>query len=273
MKWRVTLGGAVPAVIAFFSLFGFVRVVGIIVCEHKVSAGYSLAEDYLRAVRDTAHPDSSLVSRSLVSIDPSKPIMVVSWMRQDKVQYFKGTTTASGRDTWVTIVPNLKLFCQDYVRSHGADPEHLALRLKQRLGMPPDSGNDTFVELTLGPKDMLKIFRPCGDPSINSNTCNLAIDDSNPPPTPDKTEESLKTVDTKNPRDVEKYWFLSKYYWSFASPNPYPWTSLGYTFDWARREDGSGDFVRWGESEFVIPGGTPIHFVSSKSNAEYCAPQ
>lgn len=273
-RWRQRgRTGALPILIAIFFLLGLVRIVGLILREHRVSAGDSLTQDYLRAVSETVQPDSSLRSHSLVSIDPSQPVTVVSWMGHDKIKYFTGKTTPIGRDTWVTVVPNLRHFCQEFVTRNNADSEQLAVRLEQRLGLPPESGNDTFVELTLDSKDVSKIFRPCGDPSINTNSCTLAIDDPNPPPKPDKIEESLKAVDTKNPRDVENYWFLSKYYWSFASPSPYPWTSLGYTFDWARKEDGSGNFVRWGESEFVIPGGTPIHSMTPKNNAEYCAPQ
>ena len=76
-----------------------------------------------------------------------------------------------------------------------------------------------------------------------------------------------------NSKKVEQYWLLSNYYWSFAPPYQYPWTSLGYSFDWAPREDGSEDFVRWGESEFVIPPGVPIQFVSATDTVAYCTPQ
>jgi hypothetical protein len=273
MRWRSTLSAAVPAVIAFLFLLGFVNVLGLILRERKVSAGNSLSEDYLRAVHETVRADSSVASHSLVSINAGQPVTVVTWMGQDKIQYFKGATTPQGRDTWVTVVPNLRFFCQNYVKLHGADPEQLALRMKQRLGMPPDAANDSFVELTIDPKYISKIFRPCGDPSLETHTCQPASEESAHLPRPEKMGENLKALDTNNASDVEKYWILSNYYWSFASSHQYPWTSLGYTFDWAPKEDGSGDFVRWGESEFVIPGGTPIHFVSAANTVAYCTPQ
>lgn len=225
-------------------------------------------EDYLRAVSATVRPDLSQVSHSLVSVRLDQPVTVVAWLRQNQVPDYKGKTAPGYKDTWVTVVPKLKSFCQDYVKSNGAGPTQLALRLKQRLGLPPDSNYDSFVELTVDPKDISNFFRPCGDPSPATNTCQPAS-----PPTPEKVWNNLKALNPGNGREVETYWFLSKYYASFASPYQYPWTSLGYTFDWAPKEDGSEDFVRWGESEFVIPAGAPIQFVSATDTVAYCAPQ
>ena len=38
---------------------------------------------------------------------------------------------------------------------------------------------------------------------------------------------------------------------------------------WRVRGD-NGEFVRYGESEFVIPAGTPIEVLGAVSTAEYC---
>ena len=47
-------------------------------------------------------------------------------------------------------------------------------------------------------------------------------------------------------------WFYKQYYSAYGLPRPnlYPWTALGYTFDWA--QGNNGEFARYGESEFVI---------------------
>ena len=53
-----------------------------------------------------------------------------------------------------------------------------------------------------------------------------------------------------------------------------PWTSLGYTFDWALGPtDGTGQatFVRFGESEYVVPQDTPVTIVGAESSADYCS--
>jgi hypothetical protein len=239
------------------------------------------SEDYLRAVRESARPELSHVSHRLVSVPLDEPTSVVTWTRRSQVSNYEGETTPQDRDTWVTVVPFLKNFCRDYVKLRHADPMQLTLRLKQRLGLPLVSNYDTFVELAVDPKDLSKFFRPCGDPSPDTNTCQPAS-----PPKPTDIDNDLGAANNKDkngqPKESKEkkmqgiqswYWFLDKYYTSFATESPYPWTSLGYTFDWAPKEDGSEEFVRWGESEFVIAPGTPIQFRSATDTVAYCSPQ
>jgi hypothetical protein len=46
----------------------------------------------------------------------------------------------------------------------------------------------------------------------------------------------------------------------------YPWTALGYTYDWAPSAPG-----HVGDSEFVAPQGTPVTVRAVVPTAEYCA--
>lgn len=225
-------------------------------------------EDYLRAVREAAQPGSSPISHSLVSVNVGRPVTVVTWTRRKNISDYQGKTAPVDRDTWVTVVHNLKTFCQDYVKSHGADSSGLSLRLQQRLGLPPDSTYDTFVEFRVDPNDFSNFFRPCGDRSPTTNSCLPAL-----PAKPEELQADLSSADPKKKLEVaNRYWFLNNYYRSFASSKQYPWTSLGYTFDWAPNEVGD-DLVRFGESEFVIPAGAPIQFVSAADTVAYCTPQ
>jgi len=229
----------------------------------------NLSEDYAMAVRSAMQPDPSYISHSLIPVDATQPLTVVTWTEGKWVPGFK--KGATDRNTWVTVAPSLRSFCQDYVRSHGADLNQLNLRLEQRLGLAPGGNYDTFVELKLEPKELSntsKFFRPCGDSSTSSKTCSPAS-----PPKPEEIKPDLQPLDPGNPKQVGEYWLLSNYYQSFSSSHQYPWTTLGYTFDWARREDASEDFVRWGESEFVISPQTPFQFVFAADTAAYCAPQ
>jgi hypothetical protein len=115
------------------------------------------------------------------------------------------------------------------------------------VGLPPGFNYDSFVEFKVDPKDTSRFFRPCGNQSPTTTTCDPAS-----PPKPWEVRNDLTASDTGTGKKVEQYWLLSNYYWSFSPKDQYPWSSLGYSFDWAPREDGSEDFVRWGESEFVI---------------------
>ncbi|HXO18393.1 MAG TPA: hypothetical protein VOA87_00560, partial [Thermoanaerobaculia bacterium] len=49
---------------------------------------------------------------------------------------------------------------------------------------------------------------------------------------------------------------------------PYPWTGLGYTWDWA-----ADNRDHHGESEFVAPTGTQVTVESVTPIAEYCRPK
>jgi hypothetical protein len=58
---------------------------------------------------------------------------------------------------------------------------------------------------------------------------------------------------------------------SYAAKDQFPWTYLGYKFDWAQKED-SGDLITFGESEFIVPAGTGISFLSATDTATYGKP-
>jgi hypothetical protein len=267
MRERSPLSEAVPIFIA--TIFLILPVVLLLIFAYKSRAAAEVYKNqdskYAKAVIEAMRPLPQYVSHSLVPIDPTEPVTVVTWMQQKWVSTYKNGETP--RSIWVTVAPRLQSFCRDYVRSNGDDLRQLTLRLEQRLGLPPNSGNDTFVELKLAPAEVGKVsqfFRPCADPSTTGATCNPALP-------ADKADEGEK---------VKAYWFLGKYYWSYAAPEKdgretkqYPWTSLGYTFDWAPTEEGDEDFVRWGESEFVVSEGTPVQFVTATDTAKYCAPQ
>ena len=236
-------------------------------------------EHYQTAVRDTTQPDSAHVSRSLATVSFGQKVTVVTWTREKSIPDYQRQNAPGYKDTWVTIAPNLKSFCQDYVKSHGADSKQLTQRLEQRLGLPLNSGNDWFIELSVTPKNISEFFRPCNNPDPTSNTCQVALPcwaqdaKSNTclPRTPALLKEDLS--DPKKKQELEsRYWSLNNYYGSFASPKQYPWTFLGYTFDWATNEAGD-DLVRFGESEFVIPAGAPIHYVSDTDTVTYCTPK
>jgi hypothetical protein len=223
-------------------------------------------DDYAQAVREAMQPDAKYVSRSLEPM-PTDAVTLVAWTQRDSVHYFKESSTL-GKDVWVAVASKVKGFCQEFVRSHGKDEKRLTLRLEQRLGLPPNSGHESFVEFKVEGKDVSKIFRPCVYVPASS-TCEPveALQ------TIDAITKDFKSLDSASDKGFDKYWVLNNYYRSFETSRPYPWTSLGYTFDWARNEDGGGDFVRWGESEFVIPEGTTIQFGSATDTMPYCAVQ
>ncbi|HWE49078.1 MAG TPA: hypothetical protein VG273_04790 [Bryobacteraceae bacterium] len=198
---------------------------------------------YQKAIAATSFAEPTQEVRDLVVIPEDRPVTVATWTRAEQAGKFRDKTPG---DTWVTVEPYLKEFCSAYGREH----KDLAERLEQRLGLPPAAGQDTFVRFRLAKPGRKTIFRPCSDPSVSAAHC-----EAGPPSGGDA---------------VYSAWFMGQYYSAFGLPRPnlYPWTALGYTFDWARGED--GEFKRVGESEFVVPKGTPVEVLGTISTEEYC---
>ena len=197
-------------------------------------------DKYVRAVQDMSRPQPWEVASDLVTISrDSTTVTMVSWVRNDQSASVDTSKRATG-DIWVTRVPYLQEFCR---RLESATEEDLTLRLEQRLGLPPKSNKTDFVLLSVASSDL---FRPCSDPSVYESNCRLGMPEDN---------------DSKF-RD----WFLSQYYGSYARAQPtrFPWTSLGYTYDWGSPES------EVGESEFIIPRGASIRVQARISTTDYC---
>jgi len=195
------------------------------------------------------------VSTALVTIPADQPVNVVAWMRKDQADRLK---TASGAwvekaasETWVTVEPHLRDFCREFVRSAKPDETKLTRRLEQRLGLAPASSKTHFVRIRLEHPGPGTIFRACVDPAADVANCSVG------PPA--------------NAPEAHRQWIYRQYYSSYGQSliSEFPWTALGYTFDWAPGT--SSGFQRNGESEFIIPGGTPIGIQEVIETGQYCA--
>ncbi len=227
-------------------------------------------DTYLKAIAQMALAVPDDVSHALDPIPPGQPVTVATWIRADQVKRYRGPgggwVDTLPSDTWVTEEPHLKEFCTHFADTNGADPDLLTLRLEQRLGLAPHSAKTAFLSFTIAnPDPATNIFRPCASAAIDTTTCAIrtSADDTCGDP------QQAKSCEAHN------LFFYKQYYSAFgtARPTGFPWTSLGYTFDWAQGPaDASGhaDFVRFGESEYVVPQGTPIKIVGAAKTAEYC---
>ncbi|MDJ0931962.1 hypothetical protein [Breoghania sp.] len=138
---------------------------------------------------------------------------------------------------------------------HGDDLQGLTLRLEQRLGLPPHSAKTAFVEMEVEkPGDPTRFFRPCVSPDVTTSSCQLGLPPSCPLPGSGNDAEACH---------AHRDFYLNQYSsYGVALPTGYPWTSFGYTFDWAFDTpgvEGETDFVQYGESEYVIAKGRARH--------------
>lgn len=144
-------------------------------------------------------------------------------------------------DTWVTVVPELKTFFG------GVAPA--PLRMAQLLGLPPaDAANKKYmIEFWVSPDDL---YRPCPDPEMTDHECQV-----------DFPSNQFLVFDTTNKVYADqscdtgqcgfkdyKGWFENRGNCIYTSAYPYPWTGLGYTYDWGN------PLSHVGLSEFVIHG-------------------
>ncbi len=184
---------------------------------------------YKASVYRTAHQSSALLP-----ID-ELPVTVVTWTSWDG--YEPGPMTLS-REVWVTVVPQVKEACDDFRK------RKLNLRLEQLLGMPPGDDNDLFVEMRVfAEKDL---FRPCTDPAIdNSGPCVESFPEGVP-------EEHVD--------------WMARQAFSAWQRDGYPWTRLGYTYNWKPRAS------RFGPSEYVIRAGAEVNVLSVTATEDYCRP-
>jgi hypothetical protein len=228
-------------------------------------------DSYSNAMRVAMLSEPPTPSHPLLSLEPGQEVTLVTWMRAGSASALKAAAPPKlKREAWVTLASRLKEFCQAYVRQSGPDAAALALRLEQRLGLPPGAGYTQLVEFKLTvPKTFSPniIFRPCADPRTDSAACATRL-----PPRIGPFDEVGPALAIDSEEFRHWYWGLAKYYGSYGvqSPYQYPWTAAGYTFDWAPRGADCELFEKWGESQFVVTPAAAIHDVSVENTAKYC---
>ncbi len=159
-----------------------------------------------------------------------------------------------GYNSWVTVVPELKSLL-------GRSPT--LLRVAQALGLPPPAATQTtentcVLELYVSPANL---FRPAADPEVTDHEAEISL----PSDGYRKFDDTL-LVYSEMPCDASycasctgsgkcgmtsyRNWYNNRrtYAYSQTAVNgPYPWTALGYTYDW-----GNPTPPHFGVSEFVI---------------------
>lgn len=207
---------------------------------------------YRSAINSAMYPTWQKVDNDLVVIYESNPklvwktiegekyILAVTW-KKDDTYYRKSLDTfydSGNYPIWVTTAPELKerISVERY--------SDLNYRLVQLLGLPPNTVYNYFIEMWVKPSDL---FRPCPDKEITDNRCETCF-----PAGADS--EHIAWI---NQMRVNSYYGCSLF-------TQYPWTELGYTFDW--NPDNSTHF---GLSEFVVGKNKKVYIKAIYSTEEY----
>ena len=208
----------------------------------------SVQELYERACDDAmiAEEDEIL---PLVAIAPDEPlvqwdeagerVLVCTWHKYpDSYPDGEEIVTSFG-ESWVfTLAEIVDWFGRQQ------EIEDYILRFEQLIGLPPQNGKTHFTAMWVYPENL---FRPSYDNEIDDNTVGLYF-----------------------PEDVDpeyKSWFhgnlLSSYYPEQSDWVRYPWTRLGYTYDWA------GNGSEYGLSEFIVRQDSSVLVEQTYSNEEF----
>lgn len=196
---------------------------------------------YQEAIKESMYPPTDTRDTNLIAIVKSNPTLTwktinnedyVLMVSMKNANYYgtPGTTTNTGiYQVWVTAANEMK------ERIIKEKPTDTLMRLKQLLGLPPTANYKYMIEFWVKPSDL---FRPCPDKEITDKRCNLCFSHN----------------DSLNIKYVK--WFdetrIQRYY-ACGLANQYPWTQLGYTYDWNPKNSS-----HIGLCEFVIDVGKTI---------------
>ncbi|MGN1349617.1 MAG: hypothetical protein ACI4VM_01315 [Anaerovoracaceae bacterium] len=118
------------------------------------------------------------------------------------------------------------------------------LRLKQLLGLPEESGQTHVTAMWVSPKDLL---RPAYVTDITRQMSNSFSDAADDPARADPEYTA---------------WFNENAVYSYCE-NKFPWTRLGYTYDWADNGE------EYGLSEFLVRDGSEVTVEFTKTLEEF----
>lgn len=200
-----------------------------LLCVSPAQAAGTTEELYIQAVEDakTIEPEELLpLKTTLTRDDPyaqwdqqGDRVLVCTWNNTPE-DYPDGTDVIVGEEPlWVFSGAEFAAWYAD----NADGVEDWELRLCQLIGLPSDAGYTHFTTLWADPNDLL---RPAFDPDVTTSTMAGEL-----------TGE-----------DWYRSWFEDNTAASYGADG-YPWTRLGYTYDWA--DNGT----EYGLTEFILPTG------------------
>lgn len=110
----------------------------------------------------------------------------------------------------------------EWYPDHKAGVTDWALRLEQLVGVPPDADYTHVTAMWVSPED---VIRPAYVTDVTDSGMTIAL--------PEDTSEEYRE------------WFNGNIIWSYFD-SAYPWTRMGYTYDWAP------DSGKYGLTEFLV---------------------
>ncbi len=165
--------------------------------------------------------------------ESGRRVLLLSWHDYDD-ECAPGTSIGTEfGDIWATSVGEMQAWYED-----NSDTEDWNLRFAQLLGVHEDEGYTRFTAFWVAPED---VIRPAYVTDVTRQM---------------KNDYSCVTD------EAYKAWFDRNILWSYFESD-YPWTRLGYTYDW------SGGESEYGLTEFLIFDGSKTEIEFTYTTAEF----
>jgi hypothetical protein len=231
---------------------------------------------YKEALTDSIKTEPDEITNNLTIINNPKANPNLSLDTQGRVLVVHFTDTPNFKPlngTWVTVAPKLKSFCTNYkIQNPDIQTAQINQGIKQILGITPESKATYSVEIWVAPEWLKR-------PAILADIKNVKISN------PDSLDSSKNKGDSflawlnerlKARKDLQKKINLP----ASKLVEEYPWTGLGYTFNWASKLDpsikefGLSEFVIWETKEQISSSGKvpAVEVNRSFTTEEYCKP-
>lgn len=180
----------------------------------------------------TLTPDSNMVTWN----DDGTKVLLLSW-HESPDRYIVGKRfTCTYGDIWTFTDKEILSWYDE--NSEGVDDWEL--RLKQLIGLPPST---EYTHVSAFWVDIEEVIRPAYQPDVTKQMSAELLDGSE--------------------LGAHKPWFDDNAEYSYAEDTPYPWTRLGYTYDWAEGSD------EYGLCEFLILADSVIEVEWTKTTDEF----
>ena len=162
-------------------------------------------------------------------------VLLLSWHKYPESYIAGETANLQWGEVWTFTDKEIKAWYQ----KNKENVINWDLRLEQLIGLPKDSGYTHFSAFWVSPDDIIR-----------------------PAYTFDITKSDMSAEFTKVPEQTFLEWFNSNIEWSYQE-SAYPWTRIGYTYDWA---DNGTEF---GLSEFLIKKGSDVEVEFTYTTEEF----
>jgi len=228
--------------------------------------GTSLEDAYDAAIEDAKIAEESEICSDLIPIvesndyliwkgEPSsKRVLVLTLVPYAYSSTYVGHEGENLTTTWgysfVTVVPEVK----DFIENCTVSEQNLTLRVEQLLGLPPKNESKLCVELWVDPDDLI---RPCPDPEITDTESQLDFPEN---VSRDHVLWFFEYLSSVYYGDTFYKGLISSY---STGGQRFPWTRLGYTYDWGNPES------EIGASEFVIRKNSVVTIESASNTSDY----